>query len=80
MGTALEARQSQAVEGAPRARDRQRRAAAEAPRPMGGLDRVPGQVPAHAAATQVPVPSPSPWLPPIAAPSTPDPGVQRLAA
>src|SRR4029453_3531008 len=80
MGTAMEARQSQAVEVAPRERDRQRRAAADAPRPMGGLDRVPGQVPAHAAATQLPVPPPLPLLPQRAAQSTPDPGVQLLEA
>src|SRR5262245_1629925 len=69
MGTAMEAWPSQAVDGAPRARDHQRRAAANAPRPMGRLDGVPGQVPAHAAATPLPVPSPLPVLPQIAAPS-----------
>jgi hypothetical protein len=80
MGTSLEAQPSQAVDGAPGARDRPRRAAAEAPRPLGRLARVPGQVPAHATATPVPGPSPIPLCPPIAAPSTPDPGVPRLDA
>jgi hypothetical protein len=80
MGTSMEARPSQAVDGAPGERARQRRAAAEAPRPLGRLARVPGQVPAHATATPVPGPSPIPWCPPIAAPSTPDPGVPRLDA
>jgi hypothetical protein len=80
MGTAMEARQSQAVAGAPRERDRQRWAGGEAPRPLGGLDRVPGQVPAHAAATPLPVALPIPWLPQIAAQLTPDPGVQLREA
>jgi len=80
MGTAREARQSQAGKGAPRERDRQRWATADAPRPRGGLGRVPGQVPAHAAATPLPVASPIPLLPQIAAPSMPAPGGQLLEA
>jgi hypothetical protein len=72
----MEMRSSQAIEVAPGERDRQRRAAADAPRPMGRLDRVPGQVPARATATPLPVRSPIPWLPQSAAPSTPAPGVQ----
>jgi hypothetical protein len=76
----MEARHSQGVAGAPRERDRPRRAATDAPRPLGGRARVPGQLPAPAAAPSVPGASPSPWLPPLAAHSPPEPGVPRLDA
>jgi hypothetical protein len=71
---------SERIAVAPGERDRQRGATAQAPWPMGGLDRIPGQGPAHAAATQCPLPTPTPRLPAITAPPTPDPGVQRLDA
>jgi hypothetical protein len=58
----MEAWQSQAVAGAAREGDRQGRATADAPWPMGGLDRVPGQVPAHPTATQLAIPPPTPCV------------------
>src|SRR5919204_5161739 len=45
---------------------------------MGGLDRIPGQVPTHAAATQLAVPPPIPLLPQIAAQPPSEPRVQFL--
>jgi hypothetical protein len=74
----MEARQTQAVEIAPWERERQRGAAAQAPWPVGGLDRAPGQVPTDAAAAQGTVLTPTPLRPQIAAQSTPDPGIQLL--
>jgi hypothetical protein len=72
----MEAWQTQPVEVAPKERDRQRRAAAQTPRPMGGFDRVPGQISAHPTPAQFPVPTPTPLLLQIAAQPTPQPGVQ----
>ena len=58
-GTALAARQAPAVDGAARERERQRRAAADAPRPMGGLARGPrGESPAPRPLTSGPPPHP----------------------
>jgi hypothetical protein len=74
----METRQAQPVEVAPGERDRQRRAAAQTPRPMGRFDRVPGQVSAHPTPAQLPVLTPSPLLPHVAAQGTADPGVQLL--
>jgi hypothetical protein len=71
----MEARQAQPVAGAPGARDRQRWAAAQAPRPMRGLARVPGQGPAHPTAMPLAIPPPTPRLAAVAAPPTSAPGV-----
>ena len=76
----MAAGQIEHVEVAAGERDRQRWATAHTPWPLGGFDRSPGQVPAHAAATPFPIAAPTPLLPPIAAQSTPDPGIQRLDA
>jgi hypothetical protein len=79
MGAPIETRQTQAVEVAAREGDGQCRATAYTPRAMGGLHRVPGQVPTHPAAAQCPLPPPPPLFPEIAAQAPPNPGVQRLA-
>jgi hypothetical protein len=62
------------VEGVSWSRHRPRWAAAEAPRSMGRLGRVPGQVLPDSALPEVPVPAPSPWLPHVAAEAPSDPG------
>jgi hypothetical protein len=59
----MEARQAQPLDVGPR--ERERWAAAHTPRSMGGLDRIPGQLPTHAAATQLALP------PPAATPAVP---------
>jgi hypothetical protein len=76
----MEAWQTQAVVGATREGDRQGRATADAPGPLGGRARVPGQIPAHPTATPLAITPPTPLLPQVAAPPTADPGVQRLDA
>jgi hypothetical protein len=65
---------------APWERDRQRRAAAQTPRPLRGRDRVPGEGLAHPAAPAFAVPPPAPWLPQLATPPPTAPGVRLLAA
>jgi hypothetical protein len=74
----MEAWQTQAVEVAAREGDGQCRATAYPPRAMGGLSRVPGQVPTHPAAAQCPIPPPAPLFPAIAAQAPPHPRVQLL--
>ena len=76
----MEARHPEPDEGVAGARDRQRWAAAQTPRPMGGFDHVPGQIPAHPTPAPVAVLTPTPRLPQRAAQPTADPGVQRLEA
>ena len=59
-------------------RNRQRRTPAQAPRAMGRLIRVPGQVLTHSALPEFPVPASPPLLPYVAAEAPPDPGVPLL--
>jgi hypothetical protein len=78
MGAPREAWQTPAVAVAARPGDGQGRATAEAPRPMGGPDRIPGQRPADPPATPCAGPTASPRLPLRAAPPASEPGVPRL--
>jgi hypothetical protein len=76
----MEARHPEPVEVVAGERDRQRWAAAQTPRPMSGVDRVPGQISAHPTPAQFSVLTPTPLLPQIGAPPTADPGVPLLEA